>query len=199
MIKLPKLNQENGLIILIILLIGAYIGAKLFSPEVVTKTTIEETTTIDTTKVEIDTTFSEKATIRKPIKPIEIKPKTEESPEPEKYDSTRTYSGTHYFDYGKFDWKINTGGILDSYEFRPQIEVPTVTITKEKTVTQTRTIIQKGLFLGGGLNSQVQYHIGATYLGNKWMIEYNYSPAMRYGAINQPIPVHQVGFKYKIF
>lgn len=197
--KLPKINQENGLWILIILLIGSYIGVKVFTPEVVEKTTVSIKDTTDTTYQQIDTVFAQKATPRKRIKPIIVKPKTEESPEPEKYDSTRSYKGTYHFDYGKFDWKIDTGGILDSYEFKPSFSIPTVTNTREKTITQTRTIIQKGIFVGGGIDSQRDFHVGATYLGKNFLIEYNFNPAQGFGTAPEPIPVHQIGFKYKLF
>lgn len=196
--KLPSiLNKENGLILLVILLFGAWVGVKLFTPKEVNETTIETKETIDTVKTKIDTTFAEKATPKKPIKPKKVKAKEpEKDPEPEKYDSIRSYSGTHHFHYGKFDWKVETGGVLTGYEFNPQFEIPTVTVTKEKTITQTRTIIQKGLFAGGGMNSAGQFHAGATYLGNKFLVEYNFTPA---GLQPVPVNVHQVGFKYKIF
>jgi hypothetical protein len=73
----------------------------------------------------------------------------------------------------------------------PQI---TNTITKEKTTTNT--IIQKGIFVGGGANSDMQYHVGATYLGNKFLLEYNFQP--RQGT-DMTIPVHQAGLKIKLF
>ncbi|HCX75309.1 MAG TPA: hypothetical protein DHU93_07725 [Algoriphagus sp.] len=197
--KLPKINRESGLLVLIILLLGVYIGVRLFTPEVVTETTVTTKETSDTTYRDYDVTFSEKATQRKPIKPITVKPKTKESPEPEKYDSTRSYSGTYHFDYGKFDWQINTGGILEGYEFKPSFSIPTVTHTKEKTITQTRTIIQKGIFVGGGVDSQRDFNVGATYLRKNFLIEYNFHPAQGFGTVSEPIPVHQVGFKYKLF
>ena len=200
--KLPAINKENGLIVLIIILFGAWIGVKLFAPKVIETTEITETITIDTTLIEVDTTFSEKATKKKPIKPKKVKPRDpellpNETPETPVYDSIRSYSGTYHFDYGKFDWSIDTRGVLDSYTFNPQFTVPQVTTTKEKTIIQTRTIIQKGVFAGGGMNTAGQFHAGATYLGNKFLIEYNFVPQtvqnISYGG------VHQVGFKYKVF
>lgn len=199
--RLPKLNRENGLILLIILVLGAYIGIKLFTPKVIETTEITETITSDTTLIEVDTTFSAQANPKLPIKPKKVKPRVpelelHEVPEKPAYDSIRSYTGTYHFDYGKFDWSIDTKGILDSYTFNPQFSVPQVTTTKEKTIIQTRTIIQKGVFAGGGMNSAGQFHAGATYLGNKFMIEYNFTPA---GLQPVPVNVHQVGFKYKIF
>lgn len=201
--KLPKLNKESGLILLLILLLGAWIGVKLFGPKVENTTTIEEKTTVDTTYQVIDTTFEAKATPKRPFKPWKVKPRetqlevqVSETPEKPAYDSIRSYTGTYHFDYGKFDWSIDTKGILDSYTFNPQFTVPQINTVKEKTITQTRTIIQRGVFAGGGMNSQGNFHAGATYLGNKFLIEYNFTPA---GLQPVPVNVHQVGFKYKIF
>jgi hypothetical protein len=195
--KIPKPSTEKMMILLAILLLGAWIGLKLFAPKVENSTVIAEKTTIDTVKTVVDVVISDKATKRRPIKPKKVKAKDPElDPEPEKYDSIREYAGTNAFQYGKFDWKVRTGGILESYEFNPQFIIPTITVTKEKTITQTRTIIQKGVFAGGGMNSQGTFHAGATYLGNKFLIEYNFTPS---GLQPIPAPIHQVGFKYKIF
>lgn len=200
--KLPAINKENTVILLIILVLGAYIGIKLFTPKVIETTETTEKITIDTTLITVDTTFSAQAKPKRPIKPNKVKPREpklelHETPEKPSYDSIRSYTGTYHFDYGKFDWSIDTKGILDSYTFNPQFSVPQVTTTKEKTIIQTRTIIQKGVFAGGGMNTAGQFHAGATYLGNKFLIEYNFVPqtvqTLSYGG------VHQVGFKYKIF
>lgn len=189
--------KEDGLIILVFGLLVAYVVIMLCMPLVDNSTTIEEKTTVDTVFIQTDTVFVEKATMEVPIQPKKVEEKTTDSPEPEKYDSLRTYSGTYVFDQGKFDWKIKTGGILEGYEFKPTFEIPAVTVTKEKTVTHTKTITQKGLFAGGGMNTAGQFHAGATYLGNKFLVEYNFVPlTVQTGAY---APVHQVGFKYKIF
>lgn len=199
--KLPNiLNRDNLILLILILLLGAYVGIKLFAPEVETKTEIKETVKTDTTFHQVDTTFSAKATPKKPIKPKKVKPKDpEKDPEPEKYDSIRSYAGTYHFDYGKFDWSINTGGILDSYTFNPTFTIPTITTEKVKTITQTRTIIQKGVFAGGGMNSAGNFHAGASYLGRNFMVDYHFTPAIAAQPNVVPVNVHQVGFKYKIF
>ena len=195
--KLPVMNKEKGLIILVILLFGAWIGVKLFTPKAEDSTTIEETITVDTSFHKVDTSFVVKATPKKRIKPKATKPKDpEKDPEPEKYDSIRHYEGTYHFDYGKFDWSINTGGILEGYTFTPIFDIPTVSTQKQKTVTQTKTIIQRGVFAGAGMNTLSQFHVGATYLGKNFLIDYNFTPA---GVQAVPVNVHQVGFKYKIF
>lgn len=196
--KLPEITREKGLILLAGMLIGAWLGLKLFAPKVQNTVTVKEIIRVDTSYVYVDTSFNARATKDTPIKPKTTKAKDpEKDPQPEKYDSVRTYTGTYQFDYGKFDWSIETGGILSAYSFKPTITIPTVTVDKEKVITHTKTIIQKGLFAGGGINSKADFHIGATYLGEKYLIEYNIVPQT---VQTYPITlVHQVGFKYKIF
>lgn len=178
-------------------LLGGLIALQLFAPKVENKITIKETVRVDTVFIKVDTSFTAKATPGKPIKPEDVRPKNPESdPEPEKYDSVRNYTGTYQFDYGKFDWSIQTGGILNGYTFKPSFTVPAITVQKEKVITETKTIIQKGLFAGGGINSQGNIHAGAAYLGNKFLVEYNFVPLT---VQTFPNGVHQVGFKYKIF
>lgn len=188
-----QLNKEKVLILLAGLAMGSWIGVLLFTPKIENTTTTIEKITYDTVWVNVDTVFSQVATKAKPIKPKDTRPKDpDKDPQPEKYDSIRYYSGTNSFEYGKLDWKISTGGVLQSYEFKPQFEIPTVTIEKEKTLTETKTIIQRGLFAGGGMNSRGSFHSGATYLGNNFLIEYNFSPAKQ-------VQTHQIGFKVKVF
>jgi hypothetical protein len=197
---LPKFNKENGILLLIILLIGAWIGTRLFTPKVKNSIVIEEIIKTDTIMNVVDTVFSAQATKKKPFVPKKVQSKKpEQDPEPESYDSIRSYSGSNVFDYGKFDWEISTGGVLESYKFNPQFEIPTITIEKERTITQTRTIIQKGVFVGGGVSTQMDFHFGATYLGDKFMIEYNFIPAQGFNSLPNTVQVHQIGVKYKIF
>lgn len=59
-----------------------------------------------------------------------------------------------------------------------KIPVVTNTITNEKTTT--KTIIQKGLFLGGGFSNQMDYQLGAAYLGNGFMVNVDYTPKPQY-------------------
>lgn len=195
--KLPEITREKGLILLAGMLIGAWLGVKLFAPKVENTVTVKEAIRVDTSYIYVDTSFNAKATKDKPIKPKSTRAKDpEKDPQIEKYDSVRNYTGSYQFDYGKFDWSIETGGVLGAYSFKPILTIPTVTVEKEKTVTETKTIIQKGLFAGAGINSKADFHIGASYLGEKYLIEYNFTPATA-----RPISVniHQVGFKYKIF
>lgn len=192
-----RINTENGLILLVVLLFGIWIGIKLFAPKVENTVTVKETIRVDTVYVKVDTSFTKTATPEKPINPDSVRPKEpDKDPQPEKYDSVRSYSGTYQFDYGKFDWNIQTGGILNGYTFTPSITVPTIKTERERIVTVTKTIIQKGFFAGGGINSRGNIHAGAAYLGDKFLVEYNFVPLT---VQTFSLGTHQVGLKYKIF
>jgi hypothetical protein len=98
------------------------------------------------------------------------------SQEPERYDSTRFYSGRKIFDYGFFDWKIETGGYLNEFTFQPTLLIP------ERRTSQTITQInyQQGFFLGGGFSSNMGIYAGASYLGKGYMVDLTYNPIMNY-------------------
>jgi hypothetical protein len=59
-----------------------------------------------------------------------------------------------------------------------KIPVITNTIINEKTTT--RTIVQKGIFVGGGFSNQMDYQLGAAYLGNGFMVNVDYTPKPQY-------------------
>jgi len=73
-----------------------------------------------------------------------------------------------------------------SHDFK--IPMVTNTITKEKTVTNT--VLSKGVYLGGGVNSIMQYNVSASYVDNKYLFQYQYQPQLR---------VHQIGLAKKLF
>lgn len=107
------------------------------------------------------------------------------SSEPEKYDSLRFYSGRKKFDYGFFDWKIETGGYLNEFMFHPTLLIP----ERKTTETIIRTNYQKGIYLGGGFSSNMGFYLGGSYLGKGWMADVTYNPISNYG---------QVGIKIRI-
>lgn len=55
-----------------------------------------------------------------------------------------------------------------------RLPVITNTITKEKTVN--KNIIQRGFFVGGGINNVFDYNVGAAYLGRGFLINADYTP-----------------------
>ena len=101
--KLPEITREKILILISGMLLGAWIGLRLFAPKVENTVTVKEVIHVDTFFVHVDTSFNAKATKNTPIKPKTTRPKDpEKDPQPEKYDSIRNYTGTYQFDYGKF-------------------------------------------------------------------------------------------------
>lgn len=65
-------------------------------------------------------------------------------------------------------------------------------VTNTITETKTETIIEKpkGIYLGAGINSMLQPSGKVSYLDNKYLFEYQYSPMQR---------LHQVGVSKKLF
>jgi hypothetical protein len=74
-----------------------------------------------------------------------------------------------------------------------KIPVVTNVITNEKTTTNT--IIQKGIFLGGGFSNQMDYHVGVAYLGNGFMANVNYTHTPK----NLSQPLIQADIKLNLF
>jgi hypothetical protein len=101
----------------------------------------------------------------------------------------QAFSGTFPFTYGN---AYLTGEVLGEVlraDLRTDFKMPVITNTITKEKTTTTTIIQKGLFVGGGINSAQEFHVGAAYLGKNFMIGYDFQPG---------IQSHQIGFKHKI-
>jgi hypothetical protein len=65
-------------------------------------------------------------------------------------------------------------------------------VTNTITETKTETIIEKpkGIYLGAGINSMLQPSGKVSYVDNKYLFEYQYSPMQR---------LHQVGVSKKLF
>ena len=65
-------------------------------------------------------------------------------------------------------------------------------VTNTITETKTETIIEKpkGIYLGAGINSMLQPSGKVSYLDNKYLFEYQYSPMQR---------LHQLGVSKKLF
>jgi hypothetical protein len=120
------------------------------------------------------------------LRVINIQP----SPEPERYDSVRTYMGSDPHLYGRINWTAKTGGYLHELKINPVLDIPIQTIThtieKEKTVV----IRPKGIYAMGGINSQFSPHLGAAYLHDRSMINYTYTPSQN---------LHQIGVGFRLF
>jgi hypothetical protein len=109
--------------------------------------------------------------------------KTSPSSEPERYDSTRFYSGRKIFDYGFFDWKIETGGYLNEFTFQPTLLIP----ERRTSETIIKTNYQQGFFLGGGFSSNMGIYAGASYLGKGYMVDLSYNPILNYSQLGVKI------------
>src|SRR5690606_33562761 len=59
----------------------------------------------------------------------EVEAEREVSPDPEKYDSIRTYQGFERHLYGRINWKAKTGGYLQHLEINPVLTIPIQTVT----------------------------------------------------------------------
>ena len=68
--------------------------------------------------------------------------------------------------------------------------IPVVTNTIIETNTETIIEKPKGIYLGAGINSMLQPSGKVSYLDNKYLFEYQYSPIQR---------LHQVGVSKKLF
>ena len=71
-----------------------------------------------------------------------------------------------------------------------EYKLPVVTNTIIETNTETIIEKPKGIYLGAGINSMLQPSGKVSYLDNKYLFEYQYSPIQR---------LHQVGVSKKLF
>lgn len=71
-----------------------------------------------------------------------------------------------------------------------EYKLPVVTNTIIETNTETIIEKPKGIYLGAGINSMLQPSGKVSYLDNKYLFEYQYSPMQR---------LHQVGVSKKLY
>lgn len=168
----------------------AFLRPDTSSKEVITT----ETNTV-TTIQQVDTTWKEQATKKRPIRPKKtIAKNPEKEPESEKYDSVRIYNGVHHFEYGKFDWSVETGGTLLGYTFTPTFNIPTTTTTTTTTSVKTQYVYPKGIYAGMSTDSQLNWGVNASYVTKDLLIGYSYRPgtSMQPLTTAQTVPVHEV-------
>lgn len=189
-------------VIIISFILGIIVCHKLFHPElkdeVITTTETSTKTTIET----VDEEFGERATQTKPIVAKRVFPKNEaKDPEPEKYDSIRQYSGTYSFDYGKFDWEIETGGLLTSYNFKPTLLIPTTETTTNTSTVKRSYVYPKGIYAGVSADSELAWGVNATYVQKDFLVGYSYRPGYSFQPLvtNEFKPVHEVRAAINIF
>jgi len=172
-------------------LLGAAIGMAMLyiffwpSVEERTETTYKTERKIDW--IEKDTTiihYKDSLIFREVISEREV------SPDPEKYDSIRTYHGSEKHLYGRINWTAITGGYLQHLEINPVLTIPLQTVTNTIEKKTTSIIKPKGLYATGGINSEYKYSVGATYLNDKSLFGYEYTPQLQ---------LHEIKAGFKIF
>jgi len=166
-------------------IIGVIIGLLLYDfflvPEVITKVNIVETIKSDTVYV----------TQRDTIKIRDVKYVYERDTIIENYQpKIRGFKEFYPTMYGDVWVTGQVIGELRYVDISHDFKIPTVTntITKEKTVTNT--VLSKGIYIGSGVNSLLQYNVSASYVDNSYLFQYQYQPQLK---------VHQIGLAKKIF
>jgi len=171
--------------IILATIIGIVFGLLLYDfflvPDVITKVNIVETIKSDTVYV----------TQRDTIKIRDIKYVYERDTIIENYQpKIRGFKEFYPTMFGNVWINGEVLGELRYVDVSHDFKIPTVTntITKEKTVTNT--ILSKGLYFGGGINSLMQYSVSASYVDSRYIFQYQYQPQ---------INVHQIGVAKKLF
>lgn len=153
--------------------LGFILGLVVFSiflkPQVetrVTETIRTETDTVYVTKTEtiVKTQFKyiyERDTVIEDYKP-----------------KIRGFKELYPFTYGNVSISGEVLGELRYMNVNTDFKIPTITNTITKEKTTTNTIIQRGIFLGGGFSDQMAYSVGVAYLGNGFMANLDYTPNM---------------------
>lgn len=100
----------------------------------------------------------------------------------------RRYTGFKPTLYGNIGYDAMIAGSLLEMNIRQDLKIPQITNTIERTVT--RTIEPKSLFITGGLNSEMNYNIGAVYVNKKYLFGYKNTPQLK---------IHEGYFGVKVF
>lgn len=103
----------------------------------------------------------------------------------------RRFTGQRPFLYGNTFFSTVVAGELLEIDITNDFKIPTITNTITTKETITRTVYSKGLYLGGGVNSLLDPKIGAAYVNNKWVVNYDYS--------FKDQGIHDITIKRKIF
>ena len=178
------IDQEKTKIAALSFLIGAIVAIILFPKkeiETVYKTKTERLT--DTLYITSkDTIYIPKTRIKTQVLRdtilIDFKPKI------------KAFETTFPFDYGSTKVSGEVLGEVLKMTAVNDYTLPVVTNTITETKTETIVVKPKGIYLGAGINSMLQPSGKVSYLDNKYLFEYQYSPMQR---------LHQVGVSKKLF
>ena|SRR5690606_32498472 len=100
----------------------------------------------------------------------------EESPEPEKYDSLRTYKGFELIPFGSISWQATTGGYLKDIRFNPKLDIPVVTNTITRRETVVRNLEKPSLYLTASYQTGLKnLSPGVVYTNKNLLAGYRYN------------------------
>jgi len=164
-------------------ILGAFILYWFFWPKFETKTEIVETIKTDTVFVTIQDTVRINRTqikhevIRDTVL-IDFKPKI------------KLFTASFPFLYGNTYLTGEVLGEVLKMNVSNDFKIPTVTNTITR--KETNTIIKKplGLFLGAGVDSQLNPNLSAYYLDNQFIFSYQYYPTLK---------AHGIGVSKRLF
>jgi len=178
------IDRENTKVAAISFLIGAVVAIILFPrPEI--ETVYKTTTEVKTDTLYIttkDTIYISKTKIKTQILRdtilIDFKPKI------------KAFETTFPFEHGSTKVSGEVLGEVLKMTAVNDYKLPVVTNIITETKTETIVVKPKGIYLGAGINSILQPSGKVSYLDNKYLFEYQYSPMQR---------LHQVGVSKKLF
>lgn len=178
------IDKEKSKIAAVSFLIGVIVAVILFPKkevETVYKTKIDRLT--DTLYITSkDTIYIPKTRIKTQVLRdtilLDFKPKI------------KAFETTFHFDYGSTKVSGEVLGEVLKMTAVNDYTLPVVTNTITETKTETIVVKPKGIYLGAGINSLLQPSGKVSYLDNKYLFEYQYSPMQR---------LHQVGVSKKLF
>ena len=178
------MDSENTKIAGIFFLIGAIVAIILF-PKREIETVYKTTTRIEKDTIYVastDTIYIPKSIIKTKVLRdtilLDSKPKIS------------LFQTTFPFDYGSTHVSGEVLGEVLKMTAINDYTIPVVTNTITETKTEKVIVKAKGVYLGAGVNSMLRPSGKVSYLDNKYLFEYNYSPMDG---------VHHVGVSKKLF
>lgn len=178
------IDRDNTKVAAISFLIGAIVAIILFPKkevETIYKTKIDRLT--DTLYITSkDTIYIPKTRIKTEVLRdtilIDFKPKI------------KAFETTFPFEHGSTKVSGEVLGEVLKMTAVNDYTLPVVTNRITETKTETIVVKPKGVYLGAGINSLLQPSGKVSYLDNKYLFEYQYSPMQK---------LHQVGVSKKLF
>jgi hypothetical protein len=178
------IDREQTRIAAIFFLIGAIVAIILF-PKREIETVYKTTTRIETDTIYVastDTIYIPKSIIKTKVLRdtilLDSKPKIS------------LFQASFPFDYGSTHVSGEVLGEVLKMTAINDYTIPVVTNTITETKTEKVIVKPKGIYLGAGVNSMLRPSGKVSYLDNKYLFEYQYSPMDG---------IHHVGVSKKLF